>query len=53
MVDSDDIFICNSIHMELERSFYYHDALAAIGVPDDFNELGMIEKNTTITARAA
>lgn len=40
-------------HMELERSFYYHDALAAMGVSDDFNELGMIEKNTTIKARAA
>ena len=40
-------------HMELERSFYYHDAPAAIGVPEDFNELGMIEKYTTITAHAA
>ena len=27
-------------HMELERSFYYHDTLTALGIPDDYDELG-------------
>jgi hypothetical protein len=40
-------------HMKLEKSFHYHDALAAMGVADDFNELGMIEKTSEISACAA
>lgn len=27
-------------HMELERSFYYHETLVALGIPDDYDELG-------------
>lgn len=40
-------------HMNLERSFYYHDALAAIGVDDDFDELGRLNKDSVIPACAA
>ena len=40
-------------HMELERSFYYHNTLVAIGYPDRFNELGIIEENTEISKTAA
>ncbi len=40
-------------HMQLERSFYYHEALSVLEIPDDFDELGMIEKKIEIPAFAA
>ena len=40
-------------HMELERSFNYHGAMVAIGLPDHFNELGIVEEDIEISALAA
>jgi hypothetical protein len=40
-------------HMELERSFNYHDALASIGTADTFNELGMVEGKSPVLSFAA
>jgi hypothetical protein len=40
-------------HMELERSFNYHDALASIGTADTFNELGMVEGKSPVVSFAA
>lgn len=40
-------------HMQLERSFRYHDALIAIGCQDPFNELGIMEKQSEILSFAA
>lgn len=39
-------------HMQLERSFNYHDALVSIGVDDIFDELGMVEQIGPISALA-
>lgn len=36
-------------HMELERSFYYHNTLIALGIADDYNELGISEKEHSST----
>ena len=40
-------------HMELERSFNYHDALALIGSADTFNELGMFEGKSPVLSFVA
>lgn len=40
-------------HMELERSFHYHRALAALGIPDDYDELGISERHHSDTQMAA
>ena len=40
-------------HMKLERSYYYHDLMICLGMHDDFNELGDIEKNYEINILAA
>ena len=44
--DRDDFWRC---HMELERSFNYHDTLETLGIEDIFGELGTIETNTPAT----
>jgi len=38
--------------LNLERSFYYHDALAAVGTDDGFDEFGRLDKDSVITACA-
>jgi len=40
-------------HMQLERSFYYHQTLSALEIPDDFDDLGMVERNFAIPTYAA
>nr|WP_207680169.1 hypothetical protein [Desulfonema magnum] len=40
-------------HMELERSFYYHDALSALGITDDYDELGNHVNHQQILRKAS
>lgn len=40
-------------HMCLERSFHYHDTLEALGIADDYDELGAIEKQAANMTLAA
>jgi hypothetical protein len=40
-------------HMLLERSFFYHEALSALEIPDYFDDLGMVERDLEIPRYAA
>ena len=40
-------------HMELEKSFYYHDTLTALGIPDDYDELGCRVAHSQLLEKAS
>jgi len=39
--------------MELEKSFYYHDTLTALGIPDDYDELGCRVAHSQLLEKAS
>lgn len=42
-----------NFHMDLERSFNYHNVLYSLGIPDEYNELGGREYDILTSSRAA